>query len=98
MTTLKTPNLLCPKNCGEVEPTLVPAGPHMKAVCSKCGAYIKFVSVTPKDEIKIHFGRYKGRLMSDIAKEDSEYLRWVYEQAWSNKKLKEDIDFFLSKK
>jgi len=40
---MKNPILHCQK-CGHVgEPVVVPSGPHLRANCSACGSYIKFL-------------------------------------------------------
>lgn len=49
-------------------------GPHLRADCNGCGQFIKFVAV---GAAVLHFGKHRGRPVSDIAKLDPQYLRWL---------------------
>jgi len=79
--------------CNSQEYRTAPSGPHLKAVCKKCGSFIKFIPKpfdTEKmnwDEQKIYFGKYKDRLFKDIAKEDPNYIRWMAENLYKKMKL-----------
>ena len=69
--------LLC-KKCGVIGiPNTEKKGPHLKAMCSSCGSYIKFIS-QGKDYI-FYFGKYKGETLKDVAAKDSEYIVWCIE-------------------
>lgn len=75
-------NLTC-KKCGlfvdetdcKIEHLPLPSGGfHLKCSCPDCGSYIKFL---PHSEPKLYFGKYKGKTIKEIAKEDKEYLKWL---------------------
>ncbi len=44
--------LTCYKCGTRVDIVVVPAGPHLKAICSKCKSYIKFMSKEDKTELE----------------------------------------------
>lgn len=51
---------------------------HLKASCSSCGAYIKFL---PHDPIpQLHFGKYKGWPIAEINRIDPDYIKWLLKQ------------------
>lgn len=67
------------KRCGlfQDEPVIKRCGVHMTAYCSGCGEYIQRIrQVKPV----LYFGKYKGRLLADVAKFDPAYLRWFLGQ------------------
>jgi hypothetical protein len=74
------PDLTC-QHCGiTAVPTVVTAGPHLKALCSSCNSYIKFIAQEkPRDEYTMFFGKHKGKTLCEIAQEPGglDYLRWV---------------------
>lgn len=41
--------------------------------------------------IKMPFGKYRGETLSDLAKKDGGYLIWVFNQEWTNERLKNQI-------
>jgi uncharacterized protein (DUF3820 family) len=60
--------------CGENEPIMSQSGPHLKATCSICNRFIKFVTQNKEMDI-MPFGKYKGIRFEHIT--DSEYLNWM---------------------
>lgn len=75
-------NYIC-KKCGEIldddklkkqEVALKQGGFHLKASCPSCNNYIKFLPHSPP---KFFFGKYKGKFISEVAKSDPTYLRWL---------------------
>lgn len=82
--------MICRK-CGSEEYTTEKKGLHLRANCAKCGSYIKFIA-QPLGDINwetqiIYFGKHKGKLFKDIAKESPSYIRWMAENL--DKKMKE---------
>ena len=71
----------CPE-CGAHEDYhIVESGPHLKAVCNCCDAYIKFMP-RHHENPKIFFGKYKGREISSLTlEEEIRYLKWLYHNA-----------------
>lgn len=87
--------LIC-KRCGSVykKPTiekipLVDGGFHDKASCPACGGFIKFL---PHTEPALYFGKYKGQTISEIARKDVGYLKWLLAQGVRNVRLKSAIE------
>lgn len=64
--------LVCPR-CEGLSYRTVPSGPHIKAICSDCEAFIKFIARDPADFI-MPFGKYKGVPLSEI---EPGYLEWA---------------------
>ena len=90
----------CPQCCSVV-PTdrvitgrivLPNGGYHLKASCPYCKAFIKFMVHDPP---KMYIGKYKGRLLADIAKDDPAYLRWFLMQE-IKKPLRKQIEEALN--
>jgi uncharacterized protein (DUF3820 family) len=52
-------------------------GFHLKISCPDCLQYIKFVS---HESPKMHFGKYRGLELSEIACRDRDYLEWLITQ------------------
>ena len=80
----------CPR-CG-AETYLTKAGQHIKWSCVSCG-YIKFLA---QSIINFHMpiGKYKGKLLVEIYKDDPEYLIWANENMKNNvgKRIKEFLE------
>ena len=74
-------DIICPQ-CGASEDYHTEqSGPHLKAVCNCCNAYIKFLP-QPNETPKLFFGKYKGReIKSLVDEEDIRYLKWLYYNA-----------------
>ena len=71
-------------SCGSVNDyCLTVSGPHQRANCNQCDAFIKFVS--QGKEPCLYFGKYKEVPIKDI--EDIPYLQW----ALINVKMKDKI-------
>lgn len=68
-------NLTCLKcgNVGHDEKEAVDSlgRKHIKASCSKCGSYIKFLSTGKA--FKFYFGKYAGKELKDVP---VDYLSW----------------------
>ncbi len=78
--------LVC-KQCGvcqneseaKIEKHYLPnGGYHLKALCSDCGAFIKNMPHSLPQIL--HFGKYKGKPIAVIAKENPAYLHWLCNQ------------------
>ena len=52
------------------------AKPKLKSQAKYCEAMVR-ISTVPSNILKFTFGKYKGRLISDIATEDKSYLTWL---------------------
>ncbi len=64
-------NIFC-KKCGVADNRLEKKGIHVGCYCNSCDAWIKWIQV---EEPKLHFGKYKGQLVSEIP--DVPYLKWA---------------------
>lgn len=63
-------------------------GYHLKAYCPECNIFIKNI---PHSMPKVlHFGKYKGKPIAVVAKENTSYLRWLCNQDIKNN-LKQSI-------
>lgn len=77
-------NLVC-NRCGSTKYTTTPSGPHLKASCADCGAYIKFIAQpfdpdnTDLSKELIPAGKHKGKSFAQVGTEDPGYLRWMAE-------------------
>lgn len=59
--------------CGSAAYVTAPCGPHIKASCSDCGAFIKFVN-QPASEFQVYIGKHKGKKLKDIPRD---YVEWL---------------------
>ena len=48
-------------------------GHHVKALCGRCGRFLKFIS---HDSARFYFGRYCGETMVEVMAKDPSYLKW----------------------
>ena len=48
-------------------------GQHIRATCSICGRFIKFLPHTP---LGFHFGKHRGESVPEVAAKDPSYLKW----------------------
>jgi exodeoxyribonuclease X len=55
------------------------------------------ISLLPSLILRINFGKHRGKLVTDVAKEDSGYLRWLYEQKLKSEEDETDWIFTLEK-
>lgn len=79
------PELTCHR-CGVIaEPVVFESGPHIRANCSGCGRYIKFLPRT--QPFVLFFGKYKGRTFEEISGElnDRAYIEWLAREAMNDK-------------
>jgi hypothetical protein len=67
-------NIVCNK-CGSTEYTTSQSGIHIKASCSLCGSYIKFLPQSDGPMDKMPLGKYKGWYFDEI--DDKYYLEWL---------------------
>ncbi|NCU42357.1 MAG: hypothetical protein EOM19_06610 [Candidatus Moranbacteria bacterium] len=92
-----TPVELTCKSCGSIEePTVTEktfsnGSVHKEARCPSCGAYIKYLAGEPNPLDTMYYGKYKGRTIMSIAKEDPDYAQW----ASANLKKQKERDSFL---
>ena len=62
----------------ECEATLEEVGQHMRAKCPTCGKHIKFLKKTiPGGDDILYFGKYKGKSVSEVVREDRGYAQWA---------------------
>lgn len=64
---------------------------HTEARCAICTRWHQYLPTTQTDQNEMHFGKYKGEKMVDIAERDPEYLVWVSQQPWCKNRLKNII-------
>ncbi len=80
----------CPR-CGghDIKTERVPlsnGGHHIKASCAVCGRFIKFL---PHASAVFHFGKHKGKAISEVATADPEYVRWCLSEGVLRGKLRD---------
>ena len=78
--------------CGSVNDFIAkPNGPHVSAYCNKCGQYIQHIQ---QPNFLIWFGKFKGlRLHEMTSKEQTDWLRWAYNNATI---LKDHHKFYIA--
>jgi hypothetical protein len=69
-------------------------GYQQKFYCSNCKAFLK--NHRHSRVWKFYFGKYRGKPISVVAKEDASYLKWLYTQN-IRMSLKESIEEELKK-
>ncbi|MBT9175596.1 MAG: hypothetical protein DDT22_01276 [candidate division WS2 bacterium] len=69
-------------------------GYHIKALCSNCGRFIKNIPYSIPQVL--HFGKYKGKPIAVVAKENPAYLRWLCGRNIKNS-LRKSIELELEK-
>jgi len=58
---------------------------HIKQSCAKCKAFIQYAPQEKNiEEIKMHFGKFKGKSFREIEAIDPDYLRWAAENLKKN--------------
>lgn len=65
-------NIVCPK-CGAIDYYTEQSGPHVKAICSFCHSYIKFLPQPVTGETVMYFGKHQGKPLKEIP-----LSYWVY--------------------
>jgi uncharacterized protein (DUF3820 family) len=64
------------------------------AWCNGCDGFIK--NISQGNPFTFHFGKYKGRLLSDFSSpDDISYLKWMIEQSFCKNTLKNTIQTHL---
>src|SRR3972149_7403170 len=94
--TQQTATIVC-KKCGVIHETKniivetipLPGGSHKKATCPTCKSFIKFL---PHSIPALHFGKYKGKTISEIAQKNPSYLQWLAKQDIKSAGLKAAIE------
>ena len=68
---------------------------HKKALCPNCG--IRQPRALPQTQFVevLYFGKYKGRRIDDIAKEDPGYLQWTLENMDLSGRMRMSIETAL---
>lgn len=65
------------KKCGSKEYRTEESGQHIKAICSNCDSYIKFLPQN-REVITMPFGKFKDQEIKLLTtKEHVEYLNWM---------------------
>lgn len=77
------------KACYSKEYITEKSGQHIKAVCAKCGTYIKFLPQNNPIE-RMPFGKFKDLPIKEI--EDKKYLVWALENCRIKGSLKIAIE------
>lgn len=73
---------------------------HLEARCPECNWFYKYMPQKEGTDFKLYFGKYSGKMVSEVMREDFEYLWWLLENYDKQKfrdKLQKTIDS-LSKK
>lgn len=65
------------------------SGFHLKASCSQCGQYLKFLPHGPQ---ALYFGKYKGKTLTEVVVLDPNYLRWLLTAKQAGPNLKRKIE------
>lgn len=84
------PDIIC-QNCGSINDfhTIMKSNQNT-AWCNGCDKFIKNIS-QGKPPV-IHFGKYKGRLISTmVLKDEIQYLEWLNSQEWATSVIKGQI-------
>jgi len=69
--------------------SLANGGHHIKASCTPCGRFIKFL---PHDLPRFYFGKHKGKNVTEVASNDPSYLDWcLSENVIRNGRLKDAV-------
>lgn len=81
--TLIDPNAKIECRCGGTEYDLKRSGAHIRADCSECGKFIKFVpqkvDVNDLETFEIPLPKYKGKTFKEVSVIDPKYIRWMAE-------------------
>ncbi len=64
-------------------------GSHKKATCPICKSFIQFIRHSVP---ALYFGKYKGKTISVVAKQDPSYLQWLAKQDIKSARLKAAIE------
>jgi len=68
-------NIVC-KNCGSIDDyTVIEKSNQHTAYCKSCGKYIKNIPQSKTEHLKMYFGKFKDKLISEV--DDEQYLDWV---------------------
>jgi hypothetical protein len=57
---------------------------HIKIICVECGRFQQFKQRVDDSDFVMPFGKYKGKTISEIIKDDRQYAIWVSEKVKSN--------------
>ena len=50
---------------------------HVQASCKHCGGFLKWWPKVTDEEFEMPFGKYKGKKLTDIIKDDRDYAVWA---------------------
>ena len=76
------------KNCGSINDyTIIVKAHNQCAYCNGCEKYIK--NIPYADDIKIYFGKYKGKRIKEIL--DIGYLNWIIQNIDLKEGLKKEV-------
>jgi len=79
-------DIIC-KKCATInEYYIVEKSVHKMAMCNHCKQWI--TNIPYDDPLKLHFGKYSGKTLSEIYNDDIGYIRWLYEMSQKDMKLK----------
>lgn len=74
------------------EKVFVNGSKHIAGYCPHCGKWIKFLPQGGED--MLYFGKHKGEKISEVAKNDREYLIWLKDN-FAKHSLKKKIEKYL---
>lgn len=52
---------------------------HLRSFCISCKEAFQLLKSVPNDEFAMPFGKHKGKKLSDLVKENPDYVRWLAE-------------------
>lgn len=71
---------------------------HLQKNCGICDKHLGYQQNPHRDskKVKMHFGKYDGKTLEELAAEDREYLEWMLLQDWpGQRRLFKDIQRVL---
>lgn len=76
--------------------TFINDSKHMEILCATCGKHIRYVTQKNLGDIVLYFGKYKGRLLTEVIAFDRSYAKWLFEKrllnAWQTKALEDALN------
>lgn len=67
---------------------------HIEKICLKTGKHLGFVKSKSNADFVIYRGKYKGKMLKEIAVDDWDYLLWCSENL-NDEKLRKRIEEYL---
>lgn len=73
---------------------LAHGGMHIKLSCPTCGGFIKFLAY---EESRLYCGKYAGKSIKEIYREDPQYLDWALHNLRISDRARKNIEEVLSR-